>query len=870
MRQNAQQRFGDNAGPLIAQINRWEKMNTTISGTTVNAKQLQQAIRFLPAQFTDIGVSLAGGMNPLLVLLQQGGQIMDQFRLSGAGVGDTFRAIGGAALRLVNPVTVALAAIAGIGFASYSAAKELDAFTVAAIRTGEISGTAQQLKDYANTLDQIEGISSGLAIEATQKVAASGLLIGDNFKLASEAAVRWSSVTGDSIESVTKKFEEIAKDPLVALERLNASEHFLTQTQRERVQVLIEQGDQQGAVNEALRIYFDMYSSRSAQVEQSLSNWSMFMRDLKDATSGAWQSFKEYADGVVGRARELAESNKLWATSFWGASAITADALFNPKKPVAIPLKLDFRGDEALSQTETKAIGAVEAALKGARSESEKFDAAVKDLKNNLRNLPTAELKKLGISRDGDQFSGAAYDKLIESLRPKPKKSRGGTSARGAAREVRAEFDMQLAMLRTQTKEVEAAYSLRELSAVQYYEKLMQLAKQERDIQIASNNAQMQAAAGKKGNEQEIARLRAANVQAEEQYKQRDIELTTRQKQITQQYADQYKQLVWGLQDGTLAMKQQMELQIAGASMGDRELTRLQARLDIERERDRQLRELDRKVELNADYTEQAEKDKAAIIEETNKKLAMQADLYGQLDATVGDWKTGATKAWQEWLEEVGDVSGKAYQVFNATFDGLASNITDVLTGSAASWKDYFNNLHKMITRFIVEQKLTEWMQGLNGGGSGGGGIMGFVGNLFGALMGGGGGNPNTVSYAPGGSFTWNPAVRPFANGGAPGAAGLAAYRNTVVSSPTLFPFAKGGVPNYGLMGERSGKPHEAIVPLTRTSGGDLGVKMVGSGERGNLTVNQTFVVQGTPDRMTRGQMMRAAGAETSRAIRRG
>lgn len=53
---------------------------------------------------------------------------------------------------------------------------------------------------------------------------------------------------------------------------------------------------------------------------------------------------------------------------------------------------------------------------------------------------------------------------------------------------------------------------------------------------------------------------------------------------------------------------------------------------------------------------------------------------------------------------------------------------------------------------------------------------------------------------------------------------GLAQYRNSVISTPTLFTFAAGGVPGFGLMGEKMGSPGEAIMPLTRV-GGDLGVK---------------------------------------------
>lgn len=57
------------------------------SGTS--AKQTQQALRQLPAQFTDIFTSIAGGQNPFTVLIQQGGQIKDSF----GGIGNTFDAL---------------------------------------------------------------------------------------------------------------------------------------------------------------------------------------------------------------------------------------------------------------------------------------------------------------------------------------------------------------------------------------------------------------------------------------------------------------------------------------------------------------------------------------------------------------------------------------------------------------------------------------------------------------------------------------------------------------------------------------------------------------------------------------------------------
>ncbi|MEC4022195.1 phage tail tape measure protein [Pseudomonas fulva] len=61
-----------------------------VRNTGVSAGQTAAALRQLPAQFTDIFTSLAGGQNPLLVLIQQGGQIVDSF----GGIGPTLDVLG--------------------------------------------------------------------------------------------------------------------------------------------------------------------------------------------------------------------------------------------------------------------------------------------------------------------------------------------------------------------------------------------------------------------------------------------------------------------------------------------------------------------------------------------------------------------------------------------------------------------------------------------------------------------------------------------------------------------------------------------------------------------------------------------------------
>jgi hypothetical protein len=72
--------------------------------------------------------------------------------------------------------------------------------------------------------------------------------------------------------------------------------------------------------------------------------------------------------------------------------------------------------------------------------------------------------------------------------------------------------------------------------------------------------------------------------------------------------------------------------------------------------------------------------------------------------------------------------------------------------------------------------------------------------------------------------------------------AGISAYSNSIVSQPTLFPFAKG----VGLMGEAG---DEAIMPLTRMKGGNLGIEA----SAGNAPqVNVSVAVHNSTDSQTR------------------
>ncbi len=72
-------------------------------------------MRTLPAQFTDIATQLAGGQNPWLILLQQGGQVKDSF----GGMIPMLRGLAGAITLPMVGVTSLAVATGALAYAWY-------------------------------------------------------------------------------------------------------------------------------------------------------------------------------------------------------------------------------------------------------------------------------------------------------------------------------------------------------------------------------------------------------------------------------------------------------------------------------------------------------------------------------------------------------------------------------------------------------------------------------------------------------------------------------------------------------------------------------------------------------------------------------
>lgn len=265
-------------------------VGTQTQANTLSAKQMQQAIRGVPAQITDIFVSLQGGTNPLTVLLQQGGQLRDMF----GGVAPAAQALGRSLLGLINPVTTVAAAAGVLAVAWHSAEKEQENFHKAIIQTGNVAGvTAAELAAMAAELDAATSATRAKASAVLAEVAGTGRFTAQEIQLVTEAAIRMEAATGKAIEETVREFASLKGDPVEAILKLNETQHFLTASTLKQIESLKEQGRTADAAAVAIRAYADAINQRAPQIEAQLSTWTRLWRELKH---GVAETFDEIQD----------------------------------------------------------------------------------------------------------------------------------------------------------------------------------------------------------------------------------------------------------------------------------------------------------------------------------------------------------------------------------------------------------------------------------------------------------------------------------------------------------------------------------------------------------------------------------------------
>lgn len=274
-----------------------EKTQAQLGKTGQSAAQTANAMRMIPAQMTDIIVGLSTGQSPFMVLMQQGGQLKDMF----GGIGPAIKGVGGYVLGLINPVTLAAAAVGVLGLAYYKGSQEQDEFYKSLTLGGNLVGkTSGQLADMAARVSVAANTTTGAAASTLNQLVSSGKVAGDSLERVTTAVVEISDAAGIATEKLVGDFNDIAADPVAAITKLNDQYHFLTLATYNQIKALQDEGNQQDAARVATDAYANALKQRADDIHDNLGLLESAWRSLGHTAKGAWDAMLD-----VGRKQTL-------------------------------------------------------------------------------------------------------------------------------------------------------------------------------------------------------------------------------------------------------------------------------------------------------------------------------------------------------------------------------------------------------------------------------------------------------------------------------------------------------------------------------------------------------------------------------------
>ncbi|MFY1007848.1 phage tail tape measure protein [Pseudomonas juntendi] len=836
--------------------------DTALNKTGMSAKATAAALRGVPAQFTDIVVSLQGGQAPLTVLLQQGGQLKDMF----GGVGPAIKALGGYVLGLVNPFTVAAAAVGVLGYAYYKGSEEAVEFQKALITTGNAAGTtSDRLSGMAREVAVTVG-TTGAAAEVLTQLAGSGKVASDSFVEITEAALEWRSATGKAVEETVAEFVKIGKDPVAAAKDLNEQYNFLTASTYSQIVALKEQGDTIGAAKLLTDTYVDTIKNRSKEVTENLSIWERGWKALRGEVAATVDSVNNIGRGQDIASRIVETQQRLAAAQ----SAVNGDPDDTAAQKKLTDANLELKAliqqrdtqqaiaraqelDAQRQQAAIVAIGKIDALEKSARTNAEKRADALKEYNKSLDAIrkvnPNDErLKPENITRVqadiAKQFKDPAGRTTSVDLS-------GFNDQKNALNAILAEY-------KNHQKELDAAQKAGLISQESYAAQRAAILEQQKAEITNAYEAEIKAleeARGRSGTsaqqriqlDQKIADARASMVKAQ---KDADTELAVlatneqgrlaKQARAVQTYTDALDQQV-------TALRLQGQRSADSLGLGDRQRG-LQDQENGITDRINQQR-----LDLANQYGDGS---RGMSLDEYNQKLAVlnktEKDLqettianYDAMTVAQGDWRKGASSAFQNYLEQARDVAGQTRSLFTNAFSSMEDAVVNFAMTGKFSFADFTKSILADMVRIETQRAASGLFSSLaslgvsaasawfGGGASSAGSTQaGYSPEIIDAWA--------AARQADGGA--WSNGVQLFANGGA--------FTNTIVSTPTAFGMAGGKI---GVMGEAG---DEAIMPLTRTSGGQLGVMAVGGGSGGTAISVSAPVSMVVEDRSSEGMQL--------------
>lgn len=797
------------------------RANDGLTRTGNTAKQTANALRGVPAQFTDIVVSLQGGQQPLTVLLQQGGQLKDMF----GGIGPAARALGGYVLGLVNPFTVAAAAAGVLALAYKQGSDEASDYTKALIVTGNQSGqTANSMAGLAKQVSAVTG-TTGAAADALTKIASTGAIAGEQFKNIAIAAVAFESATGQAIDETIAQFQKLAEDPAKASAELNKQYNYLTASVYNQIRALQEQGDTVGAANLAEETYATALQSRSNAIKQNLGSIESAWNVIKSAAKGAWDEMlavgrsQTIDEQISSLQKDIQEAQKSSSRSFVD-QALGQGNYTSSSQLAGMQARLRL-----LQQQRDVQQSAADAQEKSTRAEQQSISSGNELHARYLAGLDREAKKKLEIEKidraraealGGKNVDVAQINREYEVARKKIEEDYSKSAPKAkeyqddAATRMLANLNQQEAVLREQLSSSEKLTgSRRELAQFEQ--------------QIADLRGKDQLTADQKSllaNELQIRAELETNVELEKQLATREQlnKLAERSAQIQESAANSLR-----------LQQEQYDRQLQGAGLGSQARERIEAQRSIYREFQRYQEQLDKATPKDALGSEEYKRASQSIQDSLNTALQANRDYYNELDKQNEDWSVGASDAFNDYLDSARNVAGQTRDMFSNAFRNMEDGIVNFVKTGKLSFKDFANSLVEDLIRIQVRQAAAGLLSSAFSGGS----------SLF-------GGSGTMTGFSEGSSYS-------FGGGRAVGGSvDPDKFYEVNEKGPELF--SQGGR-TYLMSGSQGGY----VTPIADTRNLSASTSSSSAGYASAPTITQHISVQGTADEATLARIREAA-----------
>lgn len=776
----------------------------------------------------------------------------------GAGAGEGAAGL----LAILGPLALATAAVGGLAYAFYKGSEEQDSYNKSLILTGNYAGvSAGQLGDMARQVSATVG-TTGQAAEVLALLAGNGKIAGESFTGITQAAVSMQEATGKAVSETVAEFAKLADDPVKASAALNEQYHYLTASVYSQIAALEKQGDHAGAVKLATESFADAINERTPRILENLSFWEKGYNAVARAADGLKNIGRSDLGADIEQARRDLAGAQAGDVGLFQNKQEMIDLYQNrlnmlEDQQAAEADIAKWQGEQAKAQGDAvSSMAKVDALTKSAWTNEQKRTEAIKEYKRQLEDIRK-------VAPNDPRLNQAAIDKNLANINDQFKDSKAAGSqvdltsfndAKNNLAAISAEY-------KNAQKELDAAQKAGLVSQADYALRREALIGNERDEVTAAYEAEivaLEAAKAKKTTsaaqsiqlDQKIADARAGMVKAQ---KEADSQLEVLATSETGRLAKQERAIssyVQALSQQQRALELAGQRAVVGVGQGDRQ-NALNGELNSQQDRfAQQSLELEnQRSDPSRNMSEEEFARKSQALADANKAATDQIrQNYADVETAQGDWTKGATSAWANYLDSASNIAGQTKTLFGNAFSSMEDAVVNFAMTGKLSFADFTKSILADMARIATRQASSALLSSLVGaatsyftGGSGGNGLAagsaGATSSNLGASSAG-----YSSSYFPqalGGA--WSSGVQMFANGGA--------FTNSIVSTPTAFGMAGGRA---GVMGEAG---PEAIMPLTRTSSGKLGVLAAGGGSGTTISISAPVTVL-TEDRGSEGMQI--------------